>query len=697
MQNFLFEIGTEELPARFLKLMAESLQRQILHGLNKAELTAEDLSYFATPRRIAVRITGLVEQQPDRIIERKGPALNAAYNEHGQPTPALAGFARSCGTTIDQLTTLETPQGSWYVYRVTKPGQSIYELLPQIIATALDNLPIPKPMRWNNYNIEFIRPVHWVLMLYGAKHVPANILGLASGRVTYGHRFHHPQAIDVAHESEYETLLNKAHVITDFYQRQQLILRQVAELAQSVHGNAITTSTLLDEVTGLVEWPVALLVPFDEKFLTVPQEALIAAMEDHQKCFPIADQNNRLMPHFITICNIESKDRQEVIQGNERVMRARLADAKFFYETDCKRKLSDRLIELEHVVFQAKLGNLFEKSQRIAALTRQIVESALIDQGERAGLLCKADLTTSMVNEFPELQGIMGGYYAQRDGETNEVANAIREHYLPRHAGDQLPTAPISCAVAIADRVDTLIGIFGIHQAPTGEKDPFSLRRAAIAVLRILIEKQLNQNLYQLLCASYKNYQHELPNKDVIAQVHEFILDRLQNWYHEKSIGSDVLAAVLAVERNTPLDIDKRVHAVQVFRKLPEAQALAAANKRVSNLLKQTQLDNEQINTDPLRKINISLFTSHVEQELYDAIALKYMQQEREISNYVDRLTDLASLRAPIDSFFDAVLVMDKEETLRNNRLALLAALRKLFLEVADISMLQLSEQSSSQ
>lgn len=684
-QDFLFELGTEELPAKMLPGLVNALAQGIQQGLAKAELSHDAIDSFATPRRIALLIKKLQTKQADRIAERKGPALSAAYDAQGQPTAALQGFARSCKTSIENLTKIDLPEGSWFVYRYEEAGKSIFELLPEIINKAMTALPIPKPMRWGDTTLEFIRPPHWCVLLYGSELIPATILNLPSQHFTYGHRFHHPEVLEIKSAADYEFILKeKGHVIANFQQRQQLIRQQAEALAASKNGSPIFTLDLLNEVTGLVEWPVALLGHFNPDFLKVPAEALIAAMEGHQKSFPLQDQKQQLLPYFITISNIESKDPQEVIRGNERVMRARLTDAKFFYETDCKRKLVDRLENLKTIIFQVKLGSLYEKSQRISQLTGIITEEKNLSP--RAGLLCKADLATDMVIEFPELQGIMGSYYAEHDGETKEVSDAIREHYLPRFAGDELPKSPVSCAVAIADRLDTLIGIFGINQRPTGEKDPFGLRRAALAILRIIIERRMDLDLLQLLVSAKQLYQNLLANHEVVEQVKEFIIERLNAWYQDQNIAADTLAAVLAVQANKPLDIDQRVRAVQLFRSLPEAESLAAANKRVKNLLKQA----EQLNvTNSIKAIDPKLFQSDIEQELYQAILNKQQQHAVNPSvNYSEILTSLASLRDPVDRFFDKVLVMDENEKLRNNRLALLASLRELFLAVADISLL---------
>jgi glycyl-tRNA synthetase beta chain len=684
--DLLFEIGTEELPAHAVKSLAKTLATSIETELNRVGLSHEKIDYYATPRRLAIFIHQLASHSAERFIERRGPTLRAAFDEQGQPTAALVGFARSCNTTIEQLGKQETPQGTWLIFRQQEAGQSIHGLLPPIITKALIGLPIPKLMRWSNKPIEFVRPVHWAVLLYGKEVVHADILGLKTDRLSYGHRFHAPQAFVISEAALYKSILQeKGHVIVDFAERRHTINTQIQALAQEKESCVLCEADLLDEVTGLVESPNALIAHFDREFLKIPQEALMAAMIDHQRCFPLIDNQGQLLPFFILVSNITSNNPQEVVRGNERVMRARLADAKFFYETDCKRTLLERTEDLKNIIFQKQLGSLFEKAERIAKLAAFIVPTEK-SFAKKAGLFCKADLVTNMVGEFPELQGIMGDYYLRYEKGSLVVATANREHYLPRFAGDKLPESPIGIACALADRLDTLIGIFGIHQAPTGEKDPFALRRAAVAVLRILIERQCNYNLFELLNIAKQNYNTPLPNAQVIEQVQDFILERLKAWYQEKHITTDVFNAVLAVQRDIPFDIDKRVHAVQAFRQLPEAIALTAANKRVSNILAKTNKI-ELIQQNPFMQIDCTLLQAEQEQILYQAIADK--QQQIINKDYTQQLYTLAALREPIDHFFDAILVMEENEKLRNNRLTLLAALRQLFLSVADISILQ--------
>lgn len=698
-RDFLIEIGTEELPARLQKNLMTAFKHQMQKHLLDAGLGFSQLHGFVTPRRLAVLVEKLDYQQSKRQTERRGPALRAAYDAEGNPTPALLGFARSCQTDLANLEKLETEQGSWIIYRFTEAGKTIMDLMPIFVTQSLNALPITKPMRWGNSSVTFVRPVQWAVMMYGHEVIPTSFMELSTDRVTYGHRFMHPQPIELQDAAEYAYILKKTgRVIADFQQRHELIHDAIIKTAADIKGQAIIDKNLLDEVTGLVEWPQALLVPFDKKFLNLPHEVLSTAMQHHQKCFPLLDQQQQMLPYFITISNIKSKDPQEVIRGNERVMRARLADAEFFYTADCKQKLSDKTIELKQIIFQAKLGTLYDKSGRIKQLAARIateIDPAIANFAERAGLLCKTDLLSAMVGEFPELQGTMGYYYALHSGEAQEVALAIRDHYHPRFANDTLPSTLAGCAVAIADRLDTLIGIFGINMAPTSDKDPFGLRRAALGTLRMLIENKLSHDLHELLQLAKTNYQQQLvlPNSNVVSEVHQFMLERLRAWYLEQDIAPDTIAAVFAANSaNTkPFDIDKRMLALQAFRELPEAAALIAANKRVSNLLNKAGSDKALTVLQAFQQINQNLLKSEAETVLYNAIAPK-IQQFSSVDvtdNYHEHLLELASLQVPVDAFFNEVLVMDEDETLRNNRLALLSVLRKLFLTVADISLLQ--------
>lgn len=690
-EDFLVEIHTEELPPKALKRLGVSFLNEISARLVKAQFLFERAEYFATPRRLAVLVTSLVSQQPETQVERRGPARDAAFDSAGNPSQACIGFARSCGVTPDKLSTITNAQGEWVGFQQTIPGKSVTELLPVIIQESLAALPIPKRMRWGSNAAEFVRPVHSIIMLYGNNVIDAEILGISSGRQTQGHRFHCQETLTIAAPENYEGELEKnGFVIANFERRQAMIVRQTEALVKKIFGDdvkALMPNELVEEVAGLVEWPVAILGNFDKRFLEVPSEALISAMQDHQRYFAVIDANGNLMPHFVTVSNINSQNEKQVVAGNERVLRARLSDAAFFFETDKKRKLADRLDALKEVVYQAKLGSVFEKANRIAKLSNYIAKTLNedVNQAERAGLLAKADLTTSMVGEFPELQGIAGCYYATHDGESSAIATAIREQYLPRFSGDEVPKTKLGCAVALADRIDTLIGIFGINQAPTGDKDPLGLRRAALGVLRILIENQLNIDLRDLLQCAADSYGDRLENKVVVDQVLSFVLERLKPWYQEQNINPDVFASVIALGVTRPYDIHRRIEAVQHFKQLPDAESLSVANKRVSNILAKYEGELE------IKEVNKALFENDAERELSSqldsqkiAIAPMYLE-----GRYVDVLSQLSDLRQPVDHFFDKVMVMTDDKAQRENRLLLLTKLRSLFLQVADIALLQ--------
>lgn len=689
----LLEIGTAELPAKTLRRFASELADLMQDEFTQYKLSYAGVKYFATPRRLAVFVQDLQARQADHNAEKKGPSIAHAFDANGQATPAALGFARSCGVSVDAL---EKSSEGFLYYRYQVQGQTTTTLLPQIVQNAIAKLVIPKPMRWGKDDIQFIRPVQWVVLLLGGELVNTEILGCKTDRITYGHRFLKPASLPIPYPLAYENLLlEQGMVVADYDKRREWIQQQINKLAEDINASAVVDDDLLDEVTGLVEWPKALLANFNSEFLQVPPEALISAMKTHQKSFPVLDPEKHMLPHFITIANLESLDETEVVIGNQRVMHARLSDAAFFYHSDCKHRLESHLEDLKPIVFQAKLGTLYDKSLRVAELAGFIGEAiANKDQSYRGGLLCKTDLVTDMVKEFPELQGVMGFYYANHDGELHEVAEAIRDHYLPRFAGDSLPATPVGDAVALADRLDTLIGIFGIQQLPTGDKDPFALRRAALGVLRILIEHQYELNLQVLLRQALAGYRGPLPNKDVIAQVQEFILERLRAWYADQDIASDTLAAVLEglTGNDVPLDIHRRVQAVHEFRKLPEAKSLAAANKRAGNILAKTNQTESFLTKDPWILIKTELFSDDAERSLYDEIATLIASPQHATTsqnNYTLLLNSLSHLREPVDRFFDKVMVMCDDENVRLNRLALLASLRKLFLRVADISKLQ--------
>ncbi|OGT36874.1 MAG: glycine--tRNA ligase subunit beta [Gammaproteobacteria bacterium RIFCSPHIGHO2_12_FULL_37_14] len=690
--DFLIEILTEELPPKALLKLAKALCQQITERLCQLHLTFHEAKFFATPRRLAVLISRLSAAQPDQLIERKGPAKNTAFDQQGNPSPALIGFARSCGVKPTDLITITNHQGEWMGFQQKLPGKNVIKLIPDVIVQALAALPIPKRMRWGESEMQFIRPVHHVVMLYGEEIVDATILGCQTTRVTYGHRFLAPEAITLSHAALYSSLLEtQGYVIADFAKRRDLIYQQsekcILDKLQNRGHLYITDDELLDEVTGLVEWPVALCGQFDDSFLTLPTEVLISAMQDHQRYFPIMDNNDKLLPYFITISNIQSSHSANVIHGNERVLRARLADAAFFYETDKKESLEKRVEHLRGIIFQAKLGTLYEKSERISKIAAYIATkiAANIDEATRAGWLSKADLTTHMVNEFPELQGIMGYYYALHDKESNHVAMALKEQYLPRFAGDNLPQHPIGEVLALADRVDTLIGTFGINQLPTGDKDPYGLRRMALGILRILIENNIALDLQEIFEYVVSCYAAPFENTSCVPQALFFLQERMRSWYQEQGVTPDVFAAVVALGITKPLDVHLRIKAVQAFKKLSEADALSIANKRVSNIL------SKYTDTIAAKDINPIFFESPAEHELANQLELKSQAVAGlcKSAKYDEVLLQLAELRQPVDDFFDKVMVMTEDRQRRENRILLLSKLRAIFLQVADIALLQ--------
>jgi glycyl-tRNA synthetase beta chain len=686
--DLLIELGTEELPPKALAKLSKAFHQGVEQGLKKAELTFNDIRPYATPRRLALVISKLQTKQPDRVVERRGPAVTAAFDEEGNPTKALLGFAGSCGVEVDDLDTMKTDKGAWLVFKQEQVGATAAELLPQIIQQALNDLPIPKRMRWGDLPGEFVRPVHWLIVLLGDEIVPMDLLGVTADRFTRGHRFHYPQPIRVSSPMTYAPQLEtEGHVMVDFEARKEAIEGQVKELADKLKGTAIINPELLEEVTGLVEWPVALAGNFDQRFLELPPEALISSMEGHQKYFAVEAKDGKLLPHFITVSNIASQDPAQVIAGNERVILPRLSDAAFFWDTDRKRALADHQEQLKTIVFQNKLGTVYDKSQRVASLAAEI--AAQIDGqpqlAERAAKLAKCDLVTEMVGEFPELQGIMGRYYARLDGEDNEVAEALDEQYQPRFAGDDLPATRTGQAVSLAEKLDTLTGLFGIGQPPSGVKDPFALRRAALGVLRIMIEKSLDLDLTRLLDKAAASFDGTLSENDVSEQVMQYFFDRLRGYALEQGFKSDEFEAVLTVRPTRPLDFMQRLKAVAAFRKLEQAESLAAANKRIGNILRK----NDSETAEP--EVKDSLLQEAAEK----ALAEKVSEAKRELAplsakaDYTGVLNYLAGMRETVDSFFDDVMVMADDEMVRQNRLALLNQTRALFLGVADISCLQ--------
>ncbi len=691
MRDFLVEIHTEELPPKTLKRLANHFLHEMEVRLTQAELSFESAQCYATPRRLAVIVKKLNEKQADSIIERKGPALTAAYDKEGNPTPACLGFAKSCGIDPKKLISIKTDQGEWVGFKQAVKGKTVRELLPSIVSDTLASLPIAKRMRWSDGTIEFVRPAHSVIMLYGDKVISANILGLSADRKTRGHRFLSKAWISIPSPATYEEILENQFVIADFERRKTLIRNEIDIAVRNTLGEnalAVIDEALLDEVTGLVEWPVALCGSFNKDFLAVPHEALISAMQDHQRYFPIIHKKTReLLPNFITLINIKTKSPPHVIHGNERVLRARLSDAAFFYETDKKTTLSDRVPLLKNIVFQAGLGTLFDKSERIKQQAVFMAKALHVNELEAqlATTLSKTDLTTQLVGEFPELQGIAGYYYALHENQTGDVPVALKEQYYPRFSGDIIPSTKLGCILAIADRLDMLVGAFGINQIPTGDKDPLGLRRAALGVLRILIENKIDLDLQTLVEQAYKAYDNTLKNKDAIQQVLGFMLERLKPWYQEQMISADVYASVVALHITKPYDMHRRILAVQTFKNRPEATALSVANKRVSNILSKYE---ENISAPA---INSNLFENDIEKTLATQIANMHnsISSLSENGDYAEILTKLAGLREPVDQYFDKILVMADDKSLRENRLLLLKELRGLFLHVADIALLQ--------
>ncbi len=686
-RDLLLEIGTEELPPKALLTLSEAFSVALVDGLAKAGLSHGALHSYATPRRLAVYIEKLSTAQPDQVQERRGPAVAACFDAAGKPTQAALGFARSCGVAIEQLERQETDKGAWLVYRHTQAGKPTVDLLQALIEDALAKLPIPKRMRWADLDVAFVRPVHWVLLLFGGEVVDTTVMGLRAGRATYGHRFHHPDAISIQQAADYAAaLLNPGHVVADFAARRAAIRDQVEAAAGKAGGQAVIDPALLDEVTALVEWPVALLGRFEECFLQVPQEALISTMKGNQKYFHVVDSAGRLLPYFITLCNIDSRDPAQVIAGNERVIRPRFTDAAFFWEQDRKQPLAALRDDLKSVVYQQKLGTQYDKSLRVAALARVIASAIGADpvRAERAAALAKCDLLSHMVGEFPELQGVMGRYCAQHDGEDGEVAQAIDEQYLPRHAGDTLPSTPTGQALALADKLDTLAGIFAIGLKPSGDKDPYGLRRAALGAVRILIERQLALDLESLLRQAVAAIPVKAVADDTVAAVFDYMMERLRAYYLDSAVSADEFDAVLATRPVSPYDFEQRVRAVTAFRRLPEAESLTAANKRIRNILK-------QVAGAVPERITPQLFAEPAESQLYErlSVLLTDVTPLLDAGNYSSALERLAGLRGPVDQFFDSVMVMSEDTAQRDNRLALLNTMSQLFLRVADLSRLQ--------
>ncbi|MGG5571385.1 glycine--tRNA ligase subunit beta [Vibrio diazotrophicus] len=685
-KEFLIELGTEELPPKQLRTLAEAFAANFEAELKAADLAHEGIKWFATPRRLALKVANLAEGQADKVVEKRGPAIAVAFDADGKPTKAAEGWARGNGITVEQADRLKTDQGEWLLYKQEVKGQEAKAVVVELAAKALANLPIAKPMRWGDKETQFIRPVKTLTILFGDELIEGEILGVSSARTIRGHRFMGEAEFTIDSASQYPAILEeRGKVIADYDARKATIIADAQKAAQQVGGVADLEDDLVEEVTSLVEWPVVLTAKFEEKFLKVPSEALVYTMKGDQKYFPVYDADKKLLPNFIFVSNIESKEPRHVIEGNEKVVRPRLADAEFFFNTDLKSKLVDRLPQLETAIFQQKLGTIKDKTDRITELAGYIAEQigADVEKSKRAGLLAKCDLMTSMVFEFTDTQGVMGMHYARHDGEAEEVAVALNEQYMPRFAGDSLPTNGVSAAVAMADKLDTIVGIFGIGQAPKGS-DPFALRRASLGVLRIIVEYGYNLDLVDLVAKAKSLFGDRLTNESVEQDVIEFMLGRFRAWYQDEGFSVDIIQAVLARRPTKPADFDQRVKAVSHFRELDAAESLAAANKRVGNIL-------AKFEGELPAEIELSLLQEDAEKALAENVEVltEALEPAFATGNYQQALSQLAALREPVDAFFDNVMVMADDEALKKNRLTLLNNLRNLFLQIADISLLQ--------
>jgi len=735
-KSLLIELGTEELPPKALDELAESFGNVVSRGLTTRGLAGEPVTFgefaqlltgagtnssekstlvpgarrisferYCSPRRLAVLIPDVAAEQPPQKSEVLGPYLNIGLDANGAPTPALTGFAAKNGVAIDQLQRIVDAKGERFVARSEKPGRPTAELIAEIVAEALKALPVPKPMRWSNHDYAFVRPAHWLVMLYGSDVVEGEILGLKSGRQSRGHRFHHPQPVPVADADSWLDSLRAAKVLADPAARRARVREEVARAAKQTGGVPRLSAALCDEIANLTEWPVAIACAFEREFLAVPQEALVTTMETNQKFVPVFDANGRLTEHFIGVANIESKDPGEIRKGYERVIRPRFADAKFFWDEDLKTPLAAQQDALKSVTYQQNLGSVWDKSVRVAELARVIANRLGVDAGlaTRAAALSKCDLLTRMVGEFPELQGVMGRYYGCANGENAEVAQALDEFYAPRFAGDKIAQGKVGQVLAVAERLDTLAGIFAVGMKPSGNKDPFALRRAALGLARNLIEGDLALDLTALLVEALqllpdsalaaglpkgKDGRQPALNAGVrrealAAELYDFVLDRLRSYYVDQGIAAEAFEAVRALAPADLADFDRRLRAVVEFAKLPQAQALAAANKRIGNILRQA-------GGEPGNKIDPALLDAGAEADLHRAVeataaAIAPLAAQ---GRYVETLGQLAGLREPVDKFFDAVMVMVDDSARRANRLALLMRLRRMFLDVADISLL---------
>ncbi len=686
-KDLLIELGTEELPPTALKGLIQAFEKGVCAGLNEADLTYDGIKSYATPRRLALVVTQLSSTSPDKSDERRGPALQAAFDEEGCPTKAAQGFARSCGVDVEQLSKLETDKGAWLAYTLAEKGKQATDLLPAIFQSALDKLPISKRMHWGDLDALFVRPVHWAILLFGSEVIQTNILSVSTSNTTRGHRFHKPEEFSVSAPADYEKQLKEqGMVIADFNVRQDLIHQQINEAAKKIGGHAVIDPDLLDEVTGMIEWPQVIVGEFEEHFLEVPSEALISAMKKHQKYFHIVDSNQQLMPYFITISNVQSSDPDQIKQGNERVIRPRLSDASFFWSQDNKTPLENKLERLKTVVFQNKLGTVYDKTQRVTELAVIIADElgSNTQHAKRAAQLAKCDLMTEMVNEFPDLQGIMGRYYASIDGEDDSVALALDEQYMPRFSGDQTPSSETGQALSIAERIDTLMGIFALGQIPSGDKDPFALRRAALGLLRTIIEHKLVLDIPKILGLSAALFPQEVNARAACEPVYTFMLHRLKGYFADQDISTDIFDSVIALSPAQPYDFACRIDAVNQFKQLEASESLAAANKRIANILK-------KLKGKRPTEVNSELFIEEAEKHLSDQLASvsERITPLLAQAQYTQALTELSTLRDVVDRFFDDVMVMADDEALKNNRIALLGLLQGQFIQVADLSLLQ--------
>ncbi len=690
--TLLIELGTEELPPKSLKILTESFSQFFSTEIKKLGFKFDEVHSFGAPRRLGVALVNCQRKQADQEVEKRGPSVNAAFDENGEPTKAALGWARGNGIDIKDAQRLKTDKGEWLLHRATEQGKTLDEVLQTALQITLKQLPIPKMMRWGNSNSEFIRPVHTVCAMFGKEIISSlSLFGISAGNEVSGHRFHGKKRIELAHADDYAKALKEEFVLVDYQSRMNAIEEQLKAKASDLGLIPDYSQELLEEISSLVEWPIVLEAEFEERFLSVPKEALIYTMKDDQKYVPLLDQNGQLAPKFLFVSNIDSKDPSQVIAGNEKVIRPRLSDAMFFFETDKKTSLEDKSERLNSILFQKELGSVQDKSQRVKGLAKALAtelnyDSELVNDVQRAATLAKADLVSNMVMEFPSVQGIMGYYYALHDGETEMVAQAIQEQYLPRYSGDELPKSKVGMLLSMAEKLDTLVGIFGINKLPKGDKDPFALRRAAIGLIRILVDYDLPLSIKFILSASIKQYKVDLKNQDAAIQLEAFLLDRLKPYYAEQDIGSDVVNAVLASYLGQSLsDINSRVLAVNEFSKLEGNAGLVAANKRVSNILSKNKIDASEV-----LSINPELFELDDEKALYSALESISENADSLTNNkqYTALLQELSTLRDVLDAFFDSVMIMADDEQIKHNRIALVSKVRSLFLSVADISLL---------